>query len=182
MLLTTYPSFGISYSNLGGKYDYNQNLIFPREGETFEVEIPNILRFGLSNRIAFSKVQKNYKHDFISLLAALEYSDNEADQESVIHYGAEFGLFEMLYIRAGKNDYENYIETDYRNKGISFTCRGLKKLIGADNYNPESIINRINLAFNYSRMIYEVKYDYFEYKAESDIHKDFYELIISLDL
>lgn len=179
-----FPSLGFSYTNLGGTKDNNTLSIGDRPVRPIrtETELPNILRYGISNKVAYSKITNDFEHEYISLLLSFEIEDSQENSSSYGAMGVELAVLEILKLRAGKSNGNDFIGWNYKSKGYSLSCSGIKKLLAGENYDPQKWYNRTNLIFTFSRQSYNSNMEIFEWEIGEKVNRDYYELIVGVDI
>lgn len=172
------PSIGFATIN-----NYREH-VYPRYSEYYTMlNLPYIKRGGFSISVAMGNKKGILYHDYFSFVGAIEREWPEDYYSDYTKYGCEITLFEILALRTGQSNFNEYNE-----KGYSLQLEGIKKflLAGKSDYEDRTMLSRLNLTFNFSRQSNEVQ-QYLRtdngYVLETITYNhDFYELMLSVEL
>lgn len=139
------------------------------------LQLPYLKRGGFSMAIAMGNKKRSVYHDYFSFVGAIEREWPEDYFSDFTKYGCEVTLFEILSLRAGQSNFN-----EYKEKGLSLQLEGIKKFLwaGKSEYEYRTLLSRLNLMFNFSRQ----KYEQISYAEAISYNHDYYEFIISFEL
>lgn len=127
-------NLSLMISDFNSKYRWDSGPIFSTEGSITEDKFPLLKKIGLS-----------YSNKNIGLIAAAELENSNAET-NILRFGAEYNIFERLFIRAGLDQF-NLNNSDFLPKpafGFSYSSYFGKIIIGIDyafmfeQYSPEN--------------------------------------------